>query len=216
MLFSAPCLCTKTALPQRDIIPRWQGERGADVGLFVAARVRWGGWVVCRAKKKKNREFILILAKEGQPGAGIRGETCLSVGMGHGWVSQEPWLKWPLSQELDGQLISSGPEGELGLWQGHFILHRTHTLTCWQDHPLLLTSFLFSSVLVAYLTSPSLFSFRFSSFLFLRPVAPLPLVLLSCCALHSSNHLSSSSRLFSSPLLILSPQTCVYIHTPLD
>lgn len=64
-----PCLCSKTSLPQRDIIPRWQGEWGADVRLFVAARVR------LEKKKKKDdvgderEKILLILAREGQAGS---------------------------------------------------------------------------------------------------------------------------------------------------
>lgn len=90
---------------------------------------------------------------------------CLSARMGHGWVSRESWLKWSLSQELDGQLISNVPVGELGLWQRRFILHRTHrthtdllTGHAW----LLLTSS--SSVLVACVLLPTLISFSCFSF----------------------------------------------------
>lgn len=60
---------------------------------------------------------------------GTQEERCLSAERGHGWVSWESWLKWLLSQELDGQLISSSPKGKLGLWQGYFIPPTTHTHT---------------------------------------------------------------------------------------
>lgn len=74
MLFSAPPhrLCSKTSLPQRDIIPRWQGERGADVRLFVAAGVK-------QEKKDgdgvggRRREILLILAGEGQASGRVHG-----------------------------------------------------------------------------------------------------------------------------------------------
>ena len=182
-------LCSKTSLPQRDIIPRWQGEQGADVRLFVAAGVK-------QERKKdgdgmvgRRREILLILAGEGQASGRVHGRRGdFRRGLDSGWESRESWLKWSLSQELDGQLISSGPEGELGLWQRHFILHRTHTRT----HTLLTGSpvasshlALFPSVPVAYLPSSSLSSFLLSSPFSFSPVLPLifihPLISFSPC-----------------------------------
>lgn len=42
-------------------------------------------------------------------------------------VSWESLWKWLLSEEPDGQLISGGPEGELGLWQRLFRSPLPHT-----------------------------------------------------------------------------------------
>lgn len=163
------------------------------------------GW-----ESKKKRIYPNFSQRRAARLPGTWEERCLSAGMGHGWVSQESWLKWSLSQELDGQLISSGPEGELGLWQGHFILHRTHTRTqtCWQAHPLLLTSFfslLFSWLILFPPPCPRFFShllmLLFFFFAFLMSSWSLFSSPLDFCLVP----LSSSSLHVSSPPLLSSP-----------
>lgn len=199
MLFSTPPLPVLQNLSHRETLsPRWQGEWGADVRLFVATTVRWAKKKSCRNKKK--RDIILILAREGQPGSRVYMGGEASFGRDGTWVSVSGVLVKVVAIKGAGRTINQQqPKGGAGaLTRTLHSARDTHRPADRLAHCFPPLSF--TPVLAAYLVSSTLSSFLFSS-PFLCPLSPW---LFSRCL-----------ALILPPPLLSSPLTFIYNREPL-